>query len=282
MVAEGKEARDLRAEGFDEEAVAFAERGREKSKAQLEREGWDEVAVDFLLDHSWKSRAQMEGEGVDAEAIEIVEKQIPLIEECKAEVMRWHGDQDLYEQRETEAAEASIRGVIPFETHIQSLLWERVKRNGFDHATLQYFAGSQRFVTERDLARDGVEVEAMGQTISSQPYEPLPEKYADPWDLETQGVVTQANRASRRLWLGLKYWDGMPVLRKARMISKPKKRLYLSAREIGGITRGKQAGEVRPLGQVGEVMAVSTDLGVLEVRECVEKRVGGMPLCRIW
>ena len=94
--------------------------------------------------------------------------------------------------------------------------------------------------------------------------------------------MTQANRASRRLWLGMKYWDGMPVLRKARMLSKPTKRINLDYRDLGKLIRGRQAGEVKPLTQVGEIMAVRTKLGVMEVRECAERKLGGMVLCRIW
>jgi ribosomal protein S8 len=82
----------------------------------------------------------------------------------------------------------------------------------------------------------------------------------------------------------LKYWDGVPVLRKARMLSKPTKRIWLNAQELGGLVRGKGAfkEQIKPLTQVGEIMVISTDRGIMEVRECVERRIGGMVLCRIW
>ncbi|EME48935.1 hypothetical protein DOTSEDRAFT_162851 [Dothistroma septosporum NZE10] len=94
--------------------------------------------------------------------------------------------------------------------------------------------------------------------------------------------VTQANRASRRLWLGLKYYQSSPVLSKAKMISKPTKRIWLSSRDLANVVRGSNAGEVKPLTQIGEIMAVSTDRGIMEARECVERRIGGQPLCRVW
>lgn len=80
----------------------------------------------------------------------------------------------------------------------------------------------------------------------------------------------------------MKYWDGLPVLRKAKMLSKPTKRIWLDAQELGRVVRGGQAGEIRGMTNVGEVMAVSTDRGILEARECVERKVGGMVLCRVW
>jgi ribosomal protein S8 len=77
--------------------------------------------------------------------------------------------------------------------------------------------------------------------------------------------VTQQNRATRRLWLGMKYWDGEPVLRKMTLLSKPTKRMF-----------------IRGLRQVGECIFVSTDKGIMEARECVERKIGGQVLCRVW
>jgi len=94
--------------------------------------------------------------------------------------------------------------------------------------------------------------------------------------------VTQTNRASRRLWLGLKYWDGEPVLRKMRMISRPRQRLWLTHSDLSRIVRGKRSNYVDPLTRVGECLFVSTDKGVMEARECVERQIGGLALCRAW
>ena len=44
--------------------------------------------------------------------------------------------------------------------------------------------------------------------------------------------------------------------------------------------KGERSGYVRGLRVVGECLFVSTDRGVLEVRECLERGVGGMVLCR--
>lgn len=72
------------------------------------------------------------------------------------------------------------------------------------------------------------------------------------------------------------------------MVSKPTKRIWVGHEELGRIIRGRNTrarkmggGEVRGVTGVGECLFVSTDRGVLEARECVERKVGGMLLCRV-
>lgn len=259
-----------------------------KSKAQLENDGWDSVIANFLMDHESKSRDDLLEEGLSEEEVQIVETHASMLAEARTEVQKWmlKQEQDRQErsrQRETdkelEPGLSSQARLALEKTNIKSTLL----RTGFDYATLQHFAGnenSQR--TLRDLNRDGVTVSAMGLEIENQPWERPP--HQDPDHLDDEGVVTQSNRASRRLWLGMKYWDGLPVLKKARMLSKPTKRIWLNAHELGGLTRGKGAfkEQIKPLTQVGEIMVISTDKGIMEVRECAERRIGGMVLCRIW
>ena len=98
--------------------------------------------------------------------------------------------------------------------------------------------------------------------------------------LVAEATVTQENVATRRLWLGLKYWNNVPVLSEMKMVSKPKKRIWLGVQEMGMVTRGREAGYVKGLTRPGECMFVSTDKGIMEARECVERRLGGMVLCR--
>lgn len=92
--------------------------------------------------------------------------------------------------------------------------------------------------------------------------------------------VTRNNVASRRLWLGLKYWNSEPVLSKMEMVSKPTRRMWLDVRELREIVLGRQARYVKGLTRPGECLFVSTDRGILEARECVERRIGGMVLCK--
>jgi ribosomal protein S8 len=93
--------------------------------------------------------------------------------------------------------------------------------------------------------------------------------------------VTQENVSTRRLWLGLKYWNNEPVLSEMRMVSKPTKRIWMDTEGLGKIVRGRGAGDVRGLMRPGECMFVSTSRGVMEARECVERKIGGMLLCRV-
>ncbi|KAK2623704.1 hypothetical protein QTJ16_006885 [Diplocarpon rosae] len=93
--------------------------------------------------------------------------------------------------------------------------------------------------------------------------------------------VTQENISTRRLWLGLKYWNNEPVLSSLSMVSKPTKRVWMDVKGLGKVIRGREAGFVKGLTRPGECLFVSTDKGVLEARECVERRIGGMLLCRV-
>lgn len=94
--------------------------------------------------------------------------------------------------------------------------------------------------------------------------------------------VTQTNRATRRLWLSMKYWDGEPVMRKLKMLSKPTQKLWLTHEDLGRIVRGKRANYIDGMTRVGECVFLSTDKGIMEARECVERRIGGLVLCRVW
>ncbi|RKF55113.1 37S ribosomal protein subunit S8, mitochondrial [Erysiphe neolycopersici] len=93
--------------------------------------------------------------------------------------------------------------------------------------------------------------------------------------------VTQENISTRRLWLGLKYWNNEPVLRRMNMISRPTKRISMGVDGLRQIARGNRFGHVSGLTKTGECLFVTTDKGVLEVRECLERSVGGMLLCRV-
>ena len=98
---------------------------------------------------------------------------------------------------------------------------------------------------------------------------------------ESEEGITQENVASRRLWVGLKYYNNRPVLEKMRLVSKPTRRVWMNVRDLEGIAKGERMGYVGGLRGIGEAMFVSTDRGIMEIRECIERRIGGMLLCRI-
>ena len=96
-------------------------------------------------------------------------------------------------------------------------------------------------------------------------------------------VVTTANVSQMRLWLGLKYWDSKPVLSRANMISKPSRLITVDVKELGTLSRGfpaKLKGGVIPGLNLGECMFVATSQGVLEAREALSRKIGGLLLCR--
>ncbi|CAK7242080.1 MAG: hypothetical protein STHCBS139747_003557 [Sporothrix thermara] len=90
--------------------------------------------------------------------------------------------------------------------------------------------------------------------------------------------VTSANVATRRLWLGLKYWNNEPVLSKLKLYSKPSRLVTLPLSDLEKVARGFPAGPIKGL-SMGECLFVSTDRGILEVREALDKKVGGLILC---
>ncbi|EEA22002.1 40S ribosomal protein S8 [Talaromyces marneffei ATCC 18224] len=98
--------------------------------------------------------------------------------------------------------------------------------------------------------------------------------------IETE-PVTQANIATRRLWLGLKYWQSEPVLGKITPVSKPTRRIIMDLPALRRVIRGSRSGTVEGLRSPGECLFLATDRGILEARQCVEKKIGGVVLCRV-
>ena len=93
--------------------------------------------------------------------------------------------------------------------------------------------------------------------------------------------VTRENIATRRLWLGLKYWNSEPIIGKMSMVSKPTRRIHIDSEGLRKIVLGGKSGYVEGLKNPGECLFISTDRGILEARECVERRIGGIVLCRV-
>ncbi|KAI9843973.1 MAG: hypothetical protein M1837_006014 [Sclerophora amabilis] len=112
---------------------------------------------------------------------------------------------------------------------------------------------------------------------------PTPPDFISPTSIEPvepPEPVTQSNVASRRLWVNLKYWNNEPVLHRIGMVSRPTKRVWMDTEGLGRLVRGGDSNYVKGLRTPGECLFVSTDRGILEARECVERKVGGMLLCR--
>ena len=93
--------------------------------------------------------------------------------------------------------------------------------------------------------------------------------------------VTRENIGSRRLWLGMKYWNSEPVLENMSTVSKPTRRIWMDVEGLKKIVLGESSGYVKGIRRTGECIYVSTDRGIMEARECVERKLGGMLLCRV-
>ncbi|KAK0655651.1 ribosomal protein S8 [Cercophora newfieldiana] len=107
------------------------------------------------------------------------------------------------------------------------------------------------------------------------PHPPSPSEFLT---LEPEPVTT-ANASTRRLWVTLKYWNNEPVLRRIQAVSKSSRRVQADLEQMGRIARGFEAGMHKGL-NLGECMFLSTDRGVLELREALDRKVGGLVLCR--
>lgn len=64
-------------------------------------------------------------------------------------------------------------------------------------------------------------------------------------------------------------------------ISKPTRRINLDLRALRRVINGEASDYVEGIRSPGESLYLSTDRGIMEARECVEKKVGGLVLCRV-
>lgn len=92
--------------------------------------------------------------------------------------------------------------------------------------------------------------------------------------------VTPDNISTRRLWLGLKYRENQPILKKCQLISKPSLRINLDNSDLKRLCSGISVRNVKPL-QPGELILVRNRDTVMEINEAVQKKLGGEVLCRV-
>jgi len=92
--------------------------------------------------------------------------------------------------------------------------------------------------------------------------------------------TVQENVATRRLWLGLKYFDNEPVMSKLSLVSKPTQRIWMGVKGLEEIANGRKFQYVEGL-QPGEALFLSTEKGIFEVRDAIERMIGGQLLVRV-
>ncbi|GMM44074.1 mitochondrial 37S ribosomal protein [Pichia kluyveri] len=95
--------------------------------------------------------------------------------------------------------------------------------------------------------------------------------------------VTPDNISTRRLWLGMKYRQGKPVLSKFQLISKPNRRVYANAEDLQSFASGNRFRFVKPV-MPGEIVFVRPrgSKEVINLHEAVKKHVDGELLCRVF
>ena len=85
-----------------------------------------------------------------------------------------------------------------------------------------------------------------------------------------RGYVAVADSAHPELEISLKYYDGTPVIRELKRVSKPGRRVYMGAQDVPQIRQG--------LG----VSIVSTSRGVMSDAKARSANVGGEVLCTVF
>ena len=81
---------------------------------------------------------------------------------------------------------------------------------------------------------------------------------------------TSSNDGHGAIEISLKYFDGVPVIKELKRISKPGRRVYLSVKDIPQVRQG--------LG----VSIVSTPQGVMSDANARAKNVGGEVICKVF
>lgn len=76
------------------------------------------------------------------------------------------------------------------------------------------------------------------------------------------------------------------MISKMRLVSKPTRKINVRLKDLANLVQGKDTLTddriiVKGIRQVGECMFVRTERGILEAREAVRRRCGGMALCRV-
>ncbi|KAI9091157.1 ribosomal protein S8 [Phlyctochytrium arcticum] len=100
-----------------------------------------------------------------------------------------------------------------------------------------------------------------------------------PFNAGVEVPITPDNVARRKLWLDLKYYEGLPVLKNIHVVSKPSRRVFASIEELKAIAAAKRAGPLLPGQTVGQVTILDTPYGIIELKEALKKEVGGEVLC---
>ncbi|CUM66235.1 uncharacterized protein PRCAT00003895001 [Priceomyces carsonii] len=93
--------------------------------------------------------------------------------------------------------------------------------------------------------------------------------------------VTPDNISTRRLWLGLKYRNNLPVIRDFSLVSKPGRKVNLTGTEVKALASGLPVRFIKPLQPAECIFMRTKSKEILEVQEAAKRDLEGMVLCRI-
>ena len=88
--------------------------------------------------------------------------------------------------------------------------------------------------------------------------------------LKSEGYINKNNKDQKILKVELKYYEGSPVIKEIKRISKPGRRVYSSANSIPRIQNG--------LG----LAIISTSKGVMSDTDARKNNIGGEIICRVF
>lgn len=100
-----------------------------------------------------------------------------------------------------------------------------------------------------------------------------------PFQLGKPVPITPENIAKRKIWVDLKYRNGEPVLKTFKPVSLPSRKIYASVDDLKAIAGARNAGRLLKAQVLGQVTILETQYGILELKEAINKNVGGKVLC---
>lgn len=92
--------------------------------------------------------------------------------------------------------------------------------------------------------------------------------------------VTPDNITSRRLWIDLKYRNNQSVINELNMVSKPSRKINLTAEEIKALSSGLRVRNLPPL-QPAECVFIEHEKEVVEIQDAAKRGISGQALFRI-
>lgn len=103
-----------------------------------------------------------------------------------------------------------------------------------------------------------------------------------------KGPHVPCHRTKEQVWMDLRYtMSGLPALQEIRCISKPSRRLFADPDELATVASGRCCKRLLHIGRLktplipGELIAVRTPIGVIDLFSAVKNNVGGEILCSV-